>query len=298
MADMEFDLGEALGGYEQAQADRNFYLSMVQGGTQMASPIAAYLAGVSGVKMANMRAKAQAIEDKRQAEKDALVATEKAQKRANELDNQIINIMKGSRDGSIAPAAAAGMLGYVMKERGYIPKGYDADNNVMTYGVPGDSQDYQFSLEQAATTKQDLQKMLEEGRNARQAERIAAQKEMIGQRAEAQKDIASYKKSIGVGSASSEKFTPLSSFKTSHEKVLKAVGKAPLLKMLTYGQIKDFVEGIEGLAPNDRKQMEDKADEMLKEVYKIHPDWTFSSAKYEPGFVASPKSILDKYKKQ
>lgn len=177
MADMEFDLGEALGGYEQAQADRNFYLSMVQGGTQMASPIAAYLAGVAGVKMANQRAKVQNIEDARQAKLDATAAAEKAQKRAMDLDNQIINIMKGARDGSIAPSAAAGMLGYAMKERGYIPKGYDADNNVMTYGVPGDDQDYQFDLGESETSKSQrewyklqLAKEKEE-RQARQGER-------------------------------------------------------------------------------------------------------------------------------
>lgn len=153
MEENQFDLGEALGSYEQAQADRNFYLSMVQGGTQMASPIAAYLAGVAGVKMANQRAKVQDIQDARQAKLDATAAAEKAQKRAMDLDNQIINIMKGARDGSIAPSAAAGMLGYAMKERGYIPKGYDADNNIMTYGVPGDEQDYQVDLGESETSK-------------------------------------------------------------------------------------------------------------------------------------------------
>lgn len=177
MANEQFDLGEALGSYEQAQADRNFYLSMVQGGTQMASPIAAYLAGVAGVKMANQRAKVQDIQDARQAKLDATAAAEKAQKRAMDLDNQIINIMKGARDGSIAPSAAAGMLGYAMKERGYIPKGYDADNNVMTYGVPGDEQDYQVDLGESETSKSQrewyklqLAKEKEE-RQARQGER-------------------------------------------------------------------------------------------------------------------------------
>lgn len=177
MEENQFDLGEALGSYEQAQADRNFYLSMVQGGTQMASPIAAYLAGVAGVKMANQRAKVQNIEDARQSKLDATSAAEKAQKRAMDLDNQIINIMKGARDGSIAPSAAAGMLGYAMKERGYIPKGYDADNNVMTYGVPGDDQDYQFDLGESETSKsqRELYKLQlakeKEERQARQGER-------------------------------------------------------------------------------------------------------------------------------
>lgn len=188
MADTEFDLGEALGGYEQAQADRNFYLSMVQGGNQMASPIAAYLAGVSGVKMATMRQKAQAIEDKRTAEKDAIAATERAQKRADNLDTQIINIMKGARDGSIAPAAAAGMLGYVMKERGYIPKGYDADNNVMTYGVPGDEQDYQFDLGESETSKsqRDLMRIeLQKARESRMEREAAANIELKKARTDA-----------------------------------------------------------------------------------------------------------------
>lgn len=181
MADTEFDLGEALGGYEQAQADRNFYLSMVQGGTQIASPIAAYLAGVSGVKMANMRAKAQDIEDKRIAEKDALAATEKAQKRAMDLDNQIISIMKGARDGSIDPSAAAGLLGYAMKERGYIPKGYDADNNIMRYGVPGDEQDYQIDLGESETSKasRDLARIALQERKEERLAKAAADKAKI-----------------------------------------------------------------------------------------------------------------------
>lgn len=153
MPDMEFDLGEAMGGYEQAQADRNFYLSMVQGGTQMASPIAAYLAGVSGVKMANMRKQAQDVEDARQAKLDATEAADKAQKRELELQNQVINIMKGTRDGSLAPGAAAAMLGYIAPELGFQMVSFDADNQIAHVKNVKDGQDYQWDLGESLTNK-------------------------------------------------------------------------------------------------------------------------------------------------
>lgn len=173
----QFNLGEALGGYEQAAADRDFYLSMVQGGTQAASPIAAYLAGVAGVKMKEMRAQVQAAKDERQAKLDAEAAAEKVQKRRDALQGQIVNIMKGARDGSLAPGAAAAMLGPLMKEAGYNLKQYDADNNQAVYNIPGDSQDYVFDLGESETSKsqRDWYKLQlakeKEERQARQGER-------------------------------------------------------------------------------------------------------------------------------
>ena len=158
MADMEFDLGEALGGYEQAKADRNFYLDMMHQGQQnmgafMASPIAAYLAGVSGVKMAKMRAKAQDIEDRRQAEKDAIAANEKLQKRRDNLDNQIVALVKGARDGSIPPSVAATMIGRLGKERGMDIKQFDADRGVLIGREPGDTEDFEWDLSESPYSK-------------------------------------------------------------------------------------------------------------------------------------------------
>lgn len=158
MADMEFDLGEAVGGYEQAKADRDFYLNMIDMGRTnkgafMASPIAAYLYGVSNVKMANMRAKAQNIEDQRQAQKDAIAAQEKAQQRATNIDNQIVALVKGARDGSIPASVAATMLGPLMKEKGLNLKQFDADRSVLIGNEPGDTEDFEWDLSEGLTNK-------------------------------------------------------------------------------------------------------------------------------------------------
>lgn len=153
MADMEFDLGEVVGSYDQAKADRDFYLSIVQGGTQMASPIAAYLAGVSGVKMANMRAKAQDIQDQKQAKADAIDATERLQKRQANLDNQIIQLVKGVREGSVPASVAATMIGRLGKERGIEIKQFDANRGVLIGREPGDAEDFEWDLSEGLNTK-------------------------------------------------------------------------------------------------------------------------------------------------
>lgn len=264
MADTEFDLGEALGSYEQAQADRNFYLSMVQGGTTAASPIAAYLAGVAGVKMANMRAKYQDIKDAKQAQLDAEAAKDKLQKRHDTIQGQIINIMKGARDGSIAPGAAAAMLGPLTKELGYTLKAYDADNNEAIYNVPGDSQDYVWDL--GPSTSQ-----LESGRQKRAEERIAWEKEKQEKSIQAQKDLAQIRKS-GSGS---EKTTTLSSFNSSHKAVNDAFGKEFKMNKLTKAQVQAYIEGAEGLSENDKKSVQPKVEELLQLASK--KGWRFSS---------------------
>ena len=153
MADMEFDLGEALGGYEQAQADRNFYLSMVQGGTQSASPIAAYLAGVSGVKMANMRQQAQDVQDARQAKLDATAAADKAQKRRDALQSQLLTIVKGVNDGTIPASVGATMVGPIGKELGINVKQYDAENGTLVYNEGNDPTDYEWDWRESPTSK-------------------------------------------------------------------------------------------------------------------------------------------------
>lgn len=157
MPDMEFDLGEALGGYEQAQADRNFYLSMVQGGTQAASPIAAYLAGVSGVKMANMRQKAQAVEDARQAKLDATAAADKAQKRRDTLQSQLLTIVKGVNDGTIPASVGATMVGPIGKELGINVKQFDAENGTLVYNEGNDPTDYEWDWRESENSKQSRQ---------------------------------------------------------------------------------------------------------------------------------------------
>ena len=106
MADNEFDLGEAYGAYEQALGDRDFYLSMIQQGNQrqgafMASPIAAYLAGVANVKMAKSREQMQRLQDEKQAQKDAVAATERASKYGNTLGENLDEIDTASNQGDI-----------------------------------------------------------------------------------------------------------------------------------------------------------------------------------------------------
>lgn len=194
MADMEFDLGEALGGYEQAKADRDFYLNMIDMGREnkgafMASPIAAYLYGVSNVKMANMRAKAQNIQDQRQADKDALAAAEKAQQRQANIDNQIVQLVKGARDGSIPPSVAATMLGPLMKEKGLNLKQFDADRSVLIGNEPGDTEDFEWDLSEAETSKgqRELQKLYlqqaAEERKRREAESRNKYRETLAEKA-------------------------------------------------------------------------------------------------------------------
>ena len=145
MADEQFNLGEALGGYEQAKADRDFYLSMVQGGTTAASPIAAYLAGVAGVKMGQMRSEAQQLQD-------AKDATEKAIKRGETLRNNLFQLAKSARGGEIAPASAATLAGAIVKEMGYTPREFDTDNMILTYSKDGE--DYELDLSESPISKQ------------------------------------------------------------------------------------------------------------------------------------------------
>ena len=154
MADNEFDLGEAYSSYEQARADRNFYLSMVQGGTQMASPIAAYLAGVAGVKMAGERAKVQNIEDNIQAQKDATAATERLQKRQDNLRTQLISIVKGVQDGTIPASVGATMVGHVGKELGLRVKQYMPKEGKLVYNEGSDPTDYEWDWKESPSVKE------------------------------------------------------------------------------------------------------------------------------------------------
>lgn len=295
MEENQFDLGEALGSYEQAQADRNFYLSMVQQGQQnrgafMASPIAAYLAGVAGVKMANQRAKVQNIEDARQAKMDATAAAEKAQKRQADLVNQLTSIAKGVSEGTIPASVGATLVGPIGNELGIRVKQYIPEEGKIVYNEGNDPTDFEWDWRENPSVK-------EKGLQSRAEQRMAWEKEKQQAGIAGQIKVAQEKANIKKASGGDkQQFTSLAGFKTAHEKVLKAVGKAPLAKMLTYGQVKDFVEGVEGLDEADRKQMEGKVNEILSTVQELHPDWPFATTMDQPGYVASPKSILDKYK--
>ena len=279
MADInaEFDLGEALGGYEQAKADRDFYLNMINMGRTnqgafMASPIAAYLYGVSNVKMANMRAKAQNIEDQRQAEKDAIDATERAQKRGENIDKQIVALVKGARDGSIPASVSATMLGPLLKEKGITLEQFIPEQSLLIGREPGDEQSFEWDLSEKGN-------LLEEGRNKRAEERLAWEREKQNRGIQGQKEVAKYKKEIGSGSgASQEKPTTLSNFRTTHKPVLDAIGRDFRMKRLTKAQVQDFIEGAESLSPQDKKQVQSKVDEVLDWLANNKKEWSFSSS--------------------
>ena len=145
MADEQFTLGDALGAYDKAQQDRDFYLSMVQGGTTAASPIAAYLAGVAGVKMGQMRSEAQQL-------KDAEDATQRAIKRGETLRDNLFQIAKSARSGDIAPASAATLAGALVKEMGYNPREFDTENMILTYDKDGEQ--YELDLSESPMSKQ------------------------------------------------------------------------------------------------------------------------------------------------
>lgn len=172
MADEQFNLGEALGGYEQAKADRDFYLSMVQGGTTAASPIAAYLAGVAGVKMGQMRSEAQQLQD-------AKDATENAIKRGETLRNNLFQLAKSARGGEIAPASAATLAGAIVKEMGYTPREFDTDNLILTYSKDGE--DYELDLSESPISKQQREAgklALAEARERRLAQQAETKRQM------------------------------------------------------------------------------------------------------------------------
>ena len=283
MEENQFNLGEALGSYEQAKADRDFYLSMVQGGTQMASPIASYLAGVAGVKMATQREKIQNVEDKRQAENDALAATERLQKRQATIEGQIINIMKGTRDGSLAPGAAAAMLGPLTKELGYNLKKYDADNHQLIYEIPGYADDYVFDLKEAPTTK-------EKGIQGRAEAKINWEREKQQKGFEGQKDVASYK--AGLKQGKQQEFITLSEFKGINKDVIDNLSKEFKLQSLPLDMLNNYISSADQLSNEDFKAVEDNVTMIEKELRRRQKEITKEAQ--EKGII--PENILKKSK--
>lgn len=268
MADMEFDLGEALGSYEQAQADRNFYLSMVQEGTTAASPIAAYLAGVAGVKMANTRQKYQQAMDARQAQKDALEATERLNKRASDLDKQILQVAEGVGNGTIAPGIGAAMMGPLLKERGYTLKNYDTDNNIAVYTDPTDMQDYEFDFNARPS-------QLEAGRQARSEARIGWEREKQKSDIEAKKELANLKKT---GSSASSKGATVSNkwqtFKAAHGPIIDVISGKDIVNNLSdfsdeqlQGFLDDYIEdfAIDSIRDIVAQELESRLNEQPSE---------------------------------
>lgn len=133
----EFNLEQVVSNQQQAQADRDFYLSFVQRNSTM-SPIASYLAGAAGAKYASMSGKLYAektqYERDRQAKEDADKAAEKAMKRRDDLQNQVLNIFDSVSKGEMPMSAAAVVLGPLFKESGIGNlKQIDTANNTVAY---------------------------------------------------------------------------------------------------------------------------------------------------------------------
>lgn len=247
MADMEFDLGEAMGSYEQAQADRAFYNQMIQQGNTREgaywmSPIAAYLSGVANVKMAQSRAKIQGIQDERQAEKDATAAAERTRKYQQGLLDNLYEVTGAANRGEVDKGAAAAIAGHIIKELGYTPTSYAADKGILGYednGIP-----YEIDLSQKWVSK-------------KQATATGAK---------------------GSGT-NSQKYTTLSGFNSTHQKVNEAlnstIGKERKMERLSKEQVQAFIEGADSLSPADKKQVEPKVEELLRLVAK--KGWALSS---------------------
>lgn len=248
MADMEFDLGEALGGYEQAQADRNFYLSMVQGGTQTASPIAAYLAGVSGVKMANMRQQVQDVQDARQAKLDATEAADKAQKRRADLVSQLTSIAKGVSEGTIPASVGATLVGPIGNELGIRVKQYIPEEGKIVYNEGNDPTDLEWGWRENPSVK-------EKGLQSRAEQRIDWEREKQERGIQGQKEVASYKESLkeqGSQKGGATVSNRWQTFKTAYGPLIDIINGKDLLNdikdvpdNLIEGFIKDYDEAYD-----------------------------------------------------
>lgn len=281
MADNEFDLGEAYGAYERAQADRNFYLSMVQGGNQAASPIAAYLAGVANVKMAKSREQMQRLQDEKQAQKDAIAATERARNYGNKLRDNLVNIVSAANQGDIAKGSAATMVGMLVKEMGYTPTEYDADNGIVGFR-DANGEDYELDLSQYGMSKRGLAEGrlgVAQSREARIAGEQAGKAESDAEYRKWRNEYMKKRAQGEIGSGSKQGYTTLSSFNTTHKATNNAldarVGRDTKLNSLSKAQIQSFIEGADSLSPADKKQVQPKVDELMR-IAK-NKGWTFSS---------------------
>lgn len=239
MADNEFDLGEAYGSLQQANADRNFYLSMVQGGNTAASPIAAYLAGVAGVKMATATQQYQQAREAKEQDEDAKDALYRARRHQDNMLGQMRQILTDAGEGKISKGAAAVMLQPVAKELGYRMYEYDPDEGTVSM-VGSDNEPFTVDLG-------------------------------IGEKAKASID----KTKSSAASGAKPRYTTLSSFNASHKDVNNAFGKDFLMKRLTKGQVQAFIEGFDGLSENDKKSVQPKVDELLS--LAAQKGWSFSS---------------------
>lgn len=165
----EFSLADIVSSKEQAQADRNFYLSMAQSGNA-ASPIAAYLAGMASKKAAQM----SGAEQER---KDALLAAQKVQARRDNLINNLKGVFQSAGKREIGADAAATIIGPLFNELGIGKiRQVDMDNNSLVYITPeGEEMEIDFSK---WTTPTDIKEQTGKSLIKEREERIRRENEL------------------------------------------------------------------------------------------------------------------------
>lgn len=146
----EFNLEQVVSNQQQAQADRDFYLSFVQRNSTM-SPIASYLAGAAGAKYASMSGKLYAektqYERDRQARKDAEEAKDKADNMAYKYQTSMLGVAKDVAAGNISPKAGAAFIAKMMPESGVgTPVDFDESTNMFRYKPTGSEEVKEFDL--------------------------------------------------------------------------------------------------------------------------------------------------------
>lgn len=266
----DFNLGQAMGDYEKSNADREFYLSMIQQGQTnrgafMASPIAAYLAGVAGVKMANMKQQAveaqQAINDEKQKKEDAQRAAEKALERRDNLYNNLYNIAQKARKGELAPSTAGAMGGYIVREMGGKPISFDVDNGLFDFELNGE--EYQLDLNEGYTRKD-----IEEAKTEREREKAAAAKGRQERGIQGQKEVAELKSKLrgsGSGSGDATVSNRWQAFKYAYGPIIESTNQKNLLtEIQEYDD--DIIEGF--LADYDERYGIDKIYDIVKQEAK------------------------------
>ena len=165
----EFSLADIVSSKEQAQADRNFYLSMAQSGNA-ASPIATYLAGMASKKAAQM----SGAEQER---KDALLAAQKVQARRDNLINNLKGVFQSAGKREIGADAAATIIGPLFNELGIGKiRQVDMDNNSLVYITPeGEEMEIDFSK---WTTPTDIKEQTGKSLIKEREERIRRENEL------------------------------------------------------------------------------------------------------------------------
>lgn len=246
----EFDLSEVVSDATKAQADRDFYLAMATQ-SKAVSPIAAYLAGAAGAKVASMAGKLQA-------QKDAQTAADKFTKRRDDL---VLNMHAVARDKNINPATKAGMIGLIAREIGLQPKDYDAENNILNVSDPqGNMITFDFNEE-----------LDEKGQAA--IDKLNAQIETEGARKKLYESQATKNLRSGSGKQDYLKLPTLKGMpdiKSFFDKRKRGQTTEEAVSRMSEQAQKTLVKGLRRLSPSDQELYSDDI-KYLEEKFNILP---------------------------